>query len=188
MKHFYPALAACLMLAACSTPSEPTINDRDIARALGEAARISRLPETRSANLPFGSATYKGQVGADLSGDLQGNLLGDMAMVVAFDRNTVQGSISNLNLIDRAGRPEQALDGNLAISGFENQGDILARAEGEVGGVQSGGTPFSTDVNLNMAGTIRDDRGAGDAIFGAVNGTGVGDVNLGIDGVFFGRR
>lgn len=188
MTPIYPALAACLFLAACNTPSAPTINDRDIARSLNEAARISRLPETRAIDLPFGSATYNGQVGADLRGDLQGNMLGDMSMNVDFLANRVQGSVSNINLIDRDGRPDQALGGDLAITGFEDQGDILAGAAGTITGVQDGGSAFSSDLNLTMQGSVRDDRGRGDAVFGEVTGTGTGDTNLGIDGVFFGRR
>lgn len=188
MTRLIPALAACLIVAGCASPTPPTISNRDINRAFADASRISRLPETRAMDLPFGSATYNGQVGADINGDLQGSMLGDMSMIVGFNTNRVGGSISNINLVDQDGRPDQALGGNLTIGGFEDQGAILAGAAGTITGVEPGGSAFSSDVNLNMQGSVRDDRGRGDAVFGNVNGAAVGDVNLGIDGVFFGNR
>jgi len=184
----FTALAAGLLVAGCVGPTPPTVTDRDNSRALAEAARISRLPQTQINHLPTGTATYNGQIGADLRGDLQGSVLGDMSMVVNFDSGRVGGSIGNLNLIAPSGRPDQALGGNLAISGFEDRGNILAGASGKITGVHSGGSGFASDVNLTLQGGVRDDLRRGDAVFGAVTGQGTGDVNLGFDGVFFGKR
>ena len=182
------ALAAGALLAGCGGPTPSTITDRDNSLALAEAARISRLPQTRISDLPTGIATYNGKVGADLRGDLQGSLLGDMRMVVGFNTNSVGGTISNLNLIAPSGRPDQALGGTLAINGFEDRGSMMANAGGRITGVQPGGSPFASDLNLSMQGNVRDDRFRGDTVFGAVTGQGVGDVNIGLDGVFYGKR
>ena len=188
MKPILSAVAAALMLAACASPTPPTIGQGDVDRAFAEAARMSRLPETRIFDLPTGSATYTGQLGADVAGDLQGSILGDMAMTVGFSANRVSGAVTNINLIDTAGQPDQLLDGSLAISGFEDQGDILAGAAGQLAGVEPGGAAFTTDVNLAMQGSVRDDFGRGDAVFGTATGNGSGDVDLSFDGVFFGTR
>lgn len=188
MKLIFSALAATLMLAACVAPTPPTIGQGDVDRAFREATRISRLPETRTVDLPTGSVTYTGQVGSNVAGDLRGSILGDMAMNVGFSTNRVTGSVSNLNLIDTAGRPDQLLGGRLAIGGFEDQGSILAGAAGEITGVTAGGTAFASDVNLTLQGRVRDDFSRGDAVFGTATGNAVGDVNLFFDGVFFGTR
>jgi hypothetical protein len=188
MKMLFPALAASLSLAACMSPAPPTISDRDVSRALAEASRVSRLPQTRLADLPTGAVTYTGKVGASVGGDLQGSLLGDMSMRVGFQDNAVRGSVNNINLVDRNGRPDQALGGNLAINGFQAQGDILATAAGRVTGVQPNGSAFASDVTLNMQGGVRDDRSRGDAVFGTVTGRGVGDLGFLVDGVFYGTR
>lgn len=188
MKPIFPALAAALIMAACVVPTPPTIGQADVDRAFRDAALISRLPETQSFNLPTGSVTYRGQVGADVAGDLRGSILGDMAMNVGFSTNRVTGSVSNINLIDTAGRPDQLLGGRLAISGFEDQGDILAGAAGEITGVAPGGAAFASDVNLTLQGSVRDEYRAADAVFGDVTGNAVGEVDLFFDGVFFGMR
>lgn len=188
MKPIFPALAAGIMLSACAAPTPPSIGQGDVDRAFAEAARISSRPDTRLSDLPTGSATYNGQVGADVAGDLRGSILGDMAMTVGFGANRITGSVTNINLIDTAGRPDQLLDGSLAISGFEDQGNILAGAAGNIAGVAPGGTAFTSDVNLTMKGNVRDDFGRGDAVFGTATGNGVGDVDLLFDGVFFGTR
>ncbi|MFN3664343.1 hypothetical protein [Yoonia sp.] len=188
MKRCLPALAACLVVAGCAAPNPPTITSRDNANALTEATRISRLPQTQISDLPTGSVTYNGKVGANVGGDLQGSMLGDMSMNVGFNTNTVRGSVTNLNLINQAGRPDQALGGNLAINGFEDRGNLSAGAGGTITGVAPGGSAFSSDVNLNLQGNLRDDRHRGDAVFGTVAGQALGDVNLGFDGVFFGKR
>ncbi|WP_019956810.1 hypothetical protein [Yoonia vestfoldensis] len=188
MKPIFPALAACLTLAACAVPTPPSIGEREVDRAFAEAARISRLPETGLTGLPTGSATYSGQIGADVTGDLNGSILGDMAMTVGFGADRVTGSVTNINLIDTAGRPDQLLDGGLAISGFEDRGNILAGARGDVSGVTPGGSFFTSDMNLTLQGSVRDDFRGGDAVFGTATGNAVGDVDLFLDGVFFGTR
>ena len=183
MRRSLSAVAAFLIMAGCMGPTPPSITDQDISRALNEAGRISRLPHTRIADLPMGNVTYRGQLGADIGGDLRGSILGDMTMVVGFGTNTVGGTVTNLNLIDTNGRPEQALAGDLAIGGFHRSGAIRAGADGRISGAG-----ISSDVRLDLNGSIRDDRGRGDAIFGTVTGQGIGETNLWLDGVFTGRR
>lgn len=188
MKPIILILAACLPLSACAVATPPTIDGRDVNIALAEAAQISRLPETGLANLPTGFVTYTGQLGADVSGDLRGSILGDMSMAVDFRQDRVSGSVSNINLVDTAGRPDQLLDGRLAISGFEDRGNILAGARGDISGVTAEGSRFTSDVDLTLQGSVRDDFRSGDAVFGTAQGDGIGDVDLGFNGVFFGTR
>lgn len=188
MSRLLPALAAGLVMAGCAAPTPASVTERDVSRALADATRISRLPQTRIEDLPRGSATYTGQIGAQVGGDLRGSMLGDMTMVVGFDTNSVRGSVRNINLIDPSGRPDQLLGGTLDINGFEDRGDIRAAATGTITGVAAGGAGFQSDVNLTMQGDVRDDRFRGDTVFGTVTGQGTGDANLGFDGVFFGKR
>lgn len=172
--------------AACASPNPPTISTADVDRAYAEARYISGLPFTASGDLPTGSATYRGKLGADVSGDLQGSILGDMAMTVDFARNNVGGSVSNINLIDPDGRPDQRLGGSLGIDGYESSGRIDGFASGNLTAVDDGGFLRDSDILLVLDGDVYDDRSRGDAIFGSATGSGIGDLQLGIDGVFFG--
>lgn len=177
----FAALSACV-----STPTPPTITPGDVDDAFNEAERISLLPETALADLPTGSVTYQGQIGADVSGDAQGDILADMTMIVGFDSNTITGNVSNINLVDPNGIPDQLLEGTLTMSGIENDGDLDAVASGQVSGVDIDGFDVDADMALTLDGTVHDDAGSGDAIFGDVTGDANGDFLLDIDGVFFG--
>ncbi len=175
-------------VAACASPNPPTVSAADVNRAYAEAAYIRGLPFTATGDLPAGDTTYHGKLGADVSGDLSGSILGDMRMTVAFGRDEVGGSVTNINLIDRDGRPDQRLDGSLGIDGFESSGRIDAFAAGELTAVDESGFLRDTDVLLVLDGDVYNDRGRGDAVFGSATGSGTGDLNVGIDGVFFGTR
>ena len=175
-------------IAACASPNPPTVSAADVNRAYAEANYIRGLPFTATNDLPTGDATYRGKLGADVSGDLSGSILGDMTMAVAFDRNNVSGSVTNINLIDRDGRPDQRLDGSLGIDGFESSGRIDAFAAGELTAVDESGFLRDTDVLLVLDGDVYNDRGRGDAVFGSATGTGIGDLEVTFDGVFFGTR
>ncbi len=174
------------ILAACSSPNPPTISAADVGRSLDEARDLSTRPFTDTADLPTGLVTYTGEIGADVSGDLNGSIQGDMIMHVQFTDNTVDGSVRDINLIDPDGRPNQRLGGQLAIDGVENSGRIDAFASGDLTVVDDAGMTRDTNVLLTMGGDVVDNYGAGDAVFGSVQGDGVGDLNFDVDGVFFG--
>ena len=174
--------------AACASPNPPTVSAADVNRAYAEARYISGLPFTATQNLPTGSTTYRGQLGADVAGDLSGSILGDMTMNVDFARNDVGGNVTNINLIDASGRPNQRLDGSLGIDGYESSGRIDGFATGTLTAVDTGGFLRDSDVLLVLEGDVYDDIGRGDAVFGSATGNGVGDLELRIDGVFFGTR
>src|SRR6056297_3404318 len=105
------SLSTIALVAACASPNAPSISSADVGRAYAEADAISRLPFTESIDLPTGATTYNGQLGANVSGDIEGSLLGDMRMEVHFADDEITGDVTNINLIDTNGRPNQRLDG-----------------------------------------------------------------------------
>ena len=185
-------IAFCLLpfVAACtvSDPNPPTVSARDVDRAFANAARASTLPVTATGDLPTGSVTYDGQIGANVTGDALGSVLADMRMVVDFRDNDIGGGVSNINLIDQDGTPNQRFDGSLTISGFENRGDIDAGARGRIGAVDVNGNDVDADMFLDLEGSVRTDRGRGDTVYGSVIGDATGDFNMDVDGVFYGER
>ncbi|MGJ8624332.1 MAG: hypothetical protein ACSHW1_16380 [Yoonia sp.] len=178
-------LALLAALGACATPNAPTKSASDVERSFEEAAYLSTRPFTDTADLPTGRVTYKGEVGADVSGDINGAILGDMTMNVRFGDNSVNGTIDNINLIDPDGRPDQRMGGDLTIDGVESAGRLDAFAYGDLTVVNDGITQES-DVLLTMEGDVVDDRGTADAIFGSVRGDGIGEFSFEADGVFYG--
>jgi len=187
MKHaLSPALVALLALTACVSPNEPTVTSQDVDDAFGTAVAISNLPLTTPGNLPTGSATYRGQLGADVSGDATGSILGDMILGVDFAGNDVNGSVTNINLIDPDGTPNQRFDGNLQITGVESTGQIDAFASGTITGVDNSNEEVDSQMLLTLDGDIYDDFGGGDAVYGSATGSARGDFDLNVDGVFFG--
>ncbi len=189
MKHLSGASALLVLLAACATEENPpTVSRSDIDRAFDAARDAAALPVTPSSQIPTGTVTYDGQIGADLTGDSLGSVLADMTMRVDFQNNRIGGRVDNINLIDQDGTPDQLLDGSLEIAGFENNGDLDAGASGQVTAVGSSGTALDADMNLDLDGTVRTDRSRGDTVYGGVTGDARGDFNLDIDGVFYGER
>ena len=180
-------LTTLALAAACSTPNPPTVSAADVNRAYAEARAIGGLPFTATEALPTGTVSYTGKLGVDVSGDLDGALLGDMQMRVAFADNTVGGNVSNINFIDSDGRPDQRMDGRLVIDGYESAGRIDAFASGVLQGVDRRGQLAETDVLLTLDGNVHSDRRNGDAVFGEATGSGIGDLRFEADGVFFGR-
>lgn len=173
-------------LAACSTPNAPTVSAAGVGRSFEEARAIADLPLTSVHALPTGTVTYNGQLGADVSGDLSGSILSDMRMVVGFGDNSIGGTVSNINLIDPDGRPNQRFDGTLIIDGAEDDGMINAFASGDITGVNAAGFRVDSNLLLTLEGDVVDDIGHGDAVFGTARGTGIGDLEIALDGVFFG--
>jgi len=181
------SLVGIAALSACAaTPNEPTVTAFDVDRAFDEAQRISDLPFTPTANLPTGDVTYRGQLGADVSGDAQGSILGDMTMNVAFADNAIDGSVTNINLIDPNGQPNQRFDGGLTIDGIENSGRLDAFASGEITAVNGDGFEVDSQMLLTLDGDVYDDFTGGDAVFGTAQGQARGEFDMDIDGVFFG--
>ena len=188
------SLAALVALSACAvgTPNtvsyDPTVSAADVTAAFAEADAISTAPVTSFGNLPTGSATYTGKLGADVSGDANGSILGDLNMNVGFASNTVRGDVSNINLIDPDGTPNQRFDGRLLLDGVETAGQIDSFASGDLTGVDVRGNQVDTQMLLILDGQVRDDFGRGDAVYGTATGQAQGDFNLDVDGVFYGSR
>ena len=177
------ALTACNTTTAANTP---TVSSSDVDRAYEEAFAISNLPLTATPDLPRGTVTYRGQLGADVSGDANGSILGDMRMDVGFATNDIGGTISNINLIDADGTPNQRFDGSLNIDGVESSGRLDAFASGDITGVNNSGLEVDSQMLLILEGDVYNDFSNGDAVFGTARGDAVGDFDMSVDGVFFG--
>jgi hypothetical protein len=188
IKHTTASLMALAALSACATPNPPTVTAGDVDRAFAQAQRISVLPETNVSDLPTGTVTYDGQIGANVRGDAQGSILADMTMIVGFSNNNISGNVNNINLIDPDGTPNQRLDGTLQIAGVESSGNLDAVASGEVTGVDVDGFVVDSQMNLDLNGAVHNDLINGDAIYGTAEGEANGDFYLDIDGVFFGTE
>jgi len=181
------SLVGIAALSACAaTPNDPTVTAFDVDRAFDEAQRIRNLPFTSTANLPTGGVTYRGQLGADVNGDAQGSILGDMTMNVAFADSTIDGSVTNINLIDPDGQPNQRFDGSLMIDGVESSGRLDAFALGDITAVNTDGVEVESQLLLTLDGDVYDDLGQGDAVFGSAQGQANGEFDMEVDGVFFG--
>ena len=179
-------LSTLALAAACATPNPPTVSATDVTRAYVQAAEIRDLPFTSTQDLPTGSVNYQGKLGADVSGDANGSILGDLSMDVNFGTNNVTGDVTNINLIDTAGRPDQRFGGQLDIEGAESGGRIDGFAFGDLEAVTSNGSAVETNVLLTLDGDIYSDIGDGDAVFGSARGDAIGEIDFNIDGVFFG--
>jgi hypothetical protein len=186
MIRIITCLIAFAAVAACGTPNPPTVSTRQVGRSFEEARAIGGLPFTATQDLPSGSVTYIGKLGADVSGDLDGSIISDMRMNVGFSTNDISGSVTNINLINPDGRPNQLFDGRLIIDGAESEGRINAFASGDITGVNDRGFPMDSNLLLQLQGNVVDDIVRGDAVFGSAKGNGIGDLDIGIDGVFFG--
>ena len=187
MTRITTSLIALAALSACAvSPNDPTVSAQDVASAFDEAQRISNLPLTATQNLPTGGVTYRGQVGADVSGDAQGSILGDMRMDVDFADGDIGGNISNINLIDPNGMPNQRFDGTLGITGDDAGPQIDAFASGNISGVDNEGDAVDSQMVLILDGDVYDDFGGGDAVFGSATGYATGDFEMDVNGVFFG--
>ncbi len=180
------SLVVLAAISACVAPNEPTVSASDVDRAFDEARAISTRPETTISNLPAGSVRYTGQMGANVQGDAVGGILGDMTMDVGFASNDIGGRISNINLIDPDGTPNQRFGGSLQIDGVETNGELDAFAFGQISGVDVDNAEVDSQIFLTLDGDVYDDFGRGDAVFGSAEGEANGDFYMDIDGVFFG--
>ena len=184
--------AACSIaaLSACDTPTPPTITQADVLAAQTEVTRVGALSITANADLPPGSATYAGQLGAVVTGDEDGSILGDMSIIVAFDTGTIGGTVDNINIIDDDGIPNQLLGGNLTIAGSESNGSLSATASGSLTAVGDISIRGSSDVTLAMLGDTRTDVTNGDTVSGVITGGfSSGDFELtATSGSFYGTQ
>lgn len=181
-------------LAACASPTPPSVSATDIAAADAERQRISLLPDVAGTDLPTSSVDYSGNfLSNNLMIDGEGGygVLGDLAMTIDFGgSNRVSGSVRNLNLTER-GAPDQLLGGRLDIRGSSSGGDIVARASGELDAV-SDLLPFrgTTNVEFAMTGGTRQD-GNDTAVFGTWVGASTSvddDFFVTGSGTFFGTE
>lgn len=179
-------LSVLATLAACATPNPPTVSAAGVNRSFEEARALGGLPFTDVQDLPTGSVTYNGKLGADVSGELNGSIISDMEMIVAFRTEDISGSVTNINLIDPDGRPNQRFDGKLEITGREDIGRLSAFASGDITGVDDNGGSMDSSVLLTLYGDVVDDIGHGDAVFGSATGNGIGGLEFDVNGVFFG--
>ena len=182
------------VLAACASPTPPSITTDDIDVAIAENDRIDALPDAAMAMLPTTSASYTGNFGSDnltIDGDGGYGVLGDMVMTIDFGgSNDISGTVSNLNLIED-GVLDQLLGGELDISGTTAAGALAATADGTLDAVGDD-LPFrgTTDVSFVMTGTTKED-GSDTAVSGTWTG---GSTSLNDDffvvgtGTFFGTE
>ncbi len=183
------AMSACTISDSGSGfDNDPTVSAAEVQEAFAEADAIGRAPQTSFGDLPTGSVNYAGKLGAEVSGDANGSILGDLNMNVGFASNTVRGDVSNINLIDRDGTPNQRFDGRLLVDGVETAGQIDAFASGDLTGVDVSGDRVDTQMLLILDGQVRDDFGRGDAVFGTASGQAQGEFDLDVEGVFYGVR
>lgn len=193
MTRITTSLFALAALSACAVggsefDSSPTVSATDVESAFAEADAISRAPLTTFGNLPTGSVNYRGKLGADVSGDANGSILGDLDMNVSFADNTVGGDVTNINLIDPDGTPNQRFEGHLLLEGVETDGQIDSFASGNLTGEDVRGDRVDTQMLLILDGQVRDDFGRGDAVYGSASGQAEGEFNMDVDGVFYGSR
>lgn len=193
MTRITTSLFALAALSACAVgesrfDSSPTVSATDVESAFAEADAISRAPLTTLGNLPTGSVNYRGKLGADVSGDANGSILGDLDMNVSFADNTVGGDVTNINLIDPDGTPNQRFEGRLLLDGVETDGQIDSFASGNLTGEDVRGDRVDTQMLLILDGQVRDDFGRGDAVYGSASGKAEGDFNMDVEGVFYGSR
>jgi hypothetical protein len=182
-------MSACTLSLPDNRPDfSPTVSAADVDQAFAEANAHNALPRTTFGNLPTGSVTYTGKLGADVSGDASGSILGDLNMNVGFASNRVGGSISNINLIDPDGTPNQRFDGRLALDGVETAGQIDSFASGDITGVDVNGNRVDAQMLLILEGDVRDRFSRGDAVYGTASGQTEGDFEMGVEGVFYGTR
>lgn len=183
------AFSACTVSSSENRPDfTPTVSAGDVERSFREADTISALPQTTFGNLPSGSVTYTGKLGADVSGDANGSILGDLNMNVGFATNRIGGDVSNINLIDPDGTPNQRFDGRLLLDGVETAGQIDSFASGDITGVDVNGNQVDAQMLLILEGDVRDRFSRGDTVYGTASGQTEGDFEMDVEGVFYGSR
>jgi len=183
-------------------PQTPAFNAADFRAAVADDQRAQFLDETNPNNIPLGRATYDGHIrsealvngadGYDIIGDLRLDIDVSTRQPIA-GRNTVDGAISGLTLIDRfEGDAAEALDGRLSIAGDVTSGEIEATARGTIARDRLGSRFDDTSqMAITLDGSLRDDFRLGDVATGDIGGGTTGDsrndfdINLVGEGQFY---
>ncbi len=132
-------LPLLLSLAACATPTPPTMDGDDLLAADLIFNSAGGLAGTSLGNMPSGGmATYSGQI-SSLASATSG-IIADMEMTIDFSSATITGQASNINIL--------AEDSN----DFESQllGGVLTISNGAVSG-----TSMTADLNGALSGAAR---------------------------------
>ena len=168
-------VSACTIVA----PSPPEV---DVGAFNAETVRVNDLPATAAQDLPTGQVTYDGQFGSNvfLNGEDGHALIGDMEMSIAFDDNTIDGTLNNVVLLSE-GADNQVVTGSLDINGLETGGAIAATASGTLDFDDGFGSETS-NMDLFLNGDVLNDIFAGDAVGGELTGAGSGSVDVLLDG------
>lgn len=176
-------LSGLLGLAACSSPSAPSLSLAQFQTAKSDMQRATTVAPTAFGDVPSsGSVQYFGKIAS--SANVNNGMVADLTMNVNFGSSNVNGNVKNMNYISE-GTPEQTFGGTLSLSGRVNGRFVNANASGTITAVASGLTGRS-NVNLALVGRFRDDNGTADLIAGSATGTGRGDFDFDItQGVFF---
>lgn len=160
IRQFVTGAAALGLLAACATPTPPSITTADIQAAEDEFDRVSTLPLLAPVDRPVGTVAYTGKMGGDLTIDGEGgySMLADMTMQVNYGLSgSVGGTVGNINLIED-GIPNQRLGGSLDIAGSSTGTTFSSTAEGKITAVPDD-VPFrgASEVRFSMTGNMRQD-------------------------------
>ncbi|MFT6607690.1 MAG: hypothetical protein ACJA2X_002906 [Halocynthiibacter sp.] len=172
-----------LGLAACSTPSAPSLSLSQFQTAKSDMQRAPTVEATALNDMPSsGSVQYIGKLAS--SANVNNGMMGDLTMNVNFGSSNVSGNVKNLNYISE-GTPSQTFGGTLSLNGQVNGRFVNANASGEISAVASGLTGHS-NINLALVGRFRNDNSTADLISGTMTGTGRGDFDFDItQGTFF---
>lgn len=189
MRSFLLLPCAVLALTACNSALPPTVDAADVEADRLEGRRFQKLAETARADLPRGQASYAGRLGGQITGDMDGRMIADLALDIDFADNLLDGSVTNINLTDRDGVPTQRLGGRLDIDGVEADGSLDARAVGQLRINDKDGNFGLTDMTLILDGDVSTQFEDGDAVAGVMSGTAAGDLTLTVfDGYFYGAQ
>lgn len=162
-------------------PLSPAFNDADFRAAVADDQRALLLEETRPDRIPTGRATYDGHIrsGALVNGQDGYDLIGDLRLDVDINtrqpiagRNPVDGSITDLTLIDRfSGDRAEALAGRLSIDGDTTNGEIAATATGTLA-LDRLGSQLDDEARfaIDLDGSFRNDFGTADVASGDISG------------------
>lgn len=181
-RRFTLPLIAFAGVTACALPEDNTLSRSDLAASVADESVARQLSFTPAADIPTGTATYAGHVrsAAIVNGEDDYDLLGQLDLEVDISATatrdgsgSVRGSITDLNLFDdnNNGFDDQALDGDLSVSGNINEGRFEANATGVLGAVLDDVIIEQTSTwSVNLSGDVRTDLEPGDVISGTVNG------------------
>ncbi len=175
------AIPVLATLGACANPTPPTITADQLTDIQNESSRVSALSASAPASIPTsGAVDYSGHIGGEIDGDVTGGFVGDLTVTADFGTNAITGDVTNINLIDEDGNPDQLLGGSLDVTGAHTGADITMTAQGSVTAVDDDGFRGSSDVDFELNGGFVDDTGTADAMYGTITGSADGDFYIGV--------